>query len=105
MPNIHSASDVAIGAAEAAAPSPLPWRQSDGIVVADLPNGSTTLICDCNPDGMLHVREFEEANAALIVRAVNSYHVMVDALEFYAMHGRHQSFGDKARAALALAKG
>lgn len=98
--------------------TPLPWS------ISRIDLSGTTIVHNRKIITQLDCAEFERediANAAIIVRAVNSYEAMKDALEWYReqsrlarlIHsegdkGRHEIANDggaKARAALKLAKG
>jgi hypothetical protein len=87
--------------------TPLPWRNDqkpDALIVCDAEGGS---IADCAPPGPWMSHKVALANAALIVRAVNSYpryEQMREALEAIShdmYDGRPTPAAKRARKALA----
>ena len=70
--------------------TPRPWRASLGVIVADIPNGDSTTTAvayvgeEFRHNAGLCYGDERDANAALIVRAVNSHEALVEALKPFA---------------------
>lgn len=90
--------------------TPTPWKASKNDEFCIVESVNRKLIADAS--GHIDMTDDEaEANAALIVRAVNSHQSLIDALEWYVKHddsgendGYYIAGLNAAKAALALAK-
>jgi acetone carboxylase gamma subunit len=85
--------------------TPLPWEAEDVDIFAADCDFHTVATCECNHT--CRDEDEQAANAALIVRAVNSHHALVAALQSLAADAKWQNAPDDllkaARAALAAA--
>lgn len=92
--------------------TPTPWQVTEGSQSAHCCFGNSIIGSDCSPvcetiTSFSGQDELEKANAAFIVRAVNSHDTLVDALKNarIALSGPKSPLLERIDAALAQAKG
>ena len=86
--------------------TPLPWIREGRTIYALNEQGTNRFYCHVQPGGGpgMDSMEVQEANAALIVRAVNGHEELVEALEEILTYASLDNIRQKAEKALARAR-